>query len=203
MKRILEEKRLVFATHNAGKLDEMRALLAPHGLEVTSNEDHNLPEPEETEDNFEGNALIKAHAAAQALGIPAIADDSGMSVHVLDGAPGVYTADWAETGQGRDFVMAMERVWKEISLTEQKPPFKAQFHSVLALAWPDGSARCFHGVMEGQIVWPMRGALGHGFDPVFQPDGFDQTFAEMAPDQKNAISHRGRSVAAFLDALLG
>lgn len=203
MSPLLTEKRLVFATHNSGKLTEMRQLLEPHGFEITSNADHGLPEPEETETTFEGNALIKAHAAAQALGVAAVADDSGLSVDALNGAPGVYTADWAETGQGRDFVMAMERVWREIQSTGAQPPFTAQFNSVLALALPDGSSRCFHGIMPGQIVWPMRGALGHGFDPVFQPDGFDQTFAEMSADQKNAISHRGRAVAAFLDAILG
>lgn len=202
MSSLLGSKEIIFATHNAGKLAEMKQLLEPHGFSITSNADHNLPEPEETEATFAGNALIKAHAAAQALGIPAISDDSGLSVDALDGAPGVYTADWAETGNGRDFIMAMERVWTEIQKSGTKPPFTAQFNSVIALAWPNGDSRTFTGIMPGQIVWPMRGELGHGFDPVFQPEGFDQTFAEMSPDQKNSISHRGRAVAAFLEAVL-
>lgn len=197
------DKTLIFATHNAGKLEEMRALLSPHGFTVTSNADHGLPEPEETESTFAGNALIKARAACAALGLPAVADDSGLSVDALNGAPGIYTADWAETGQGRDFVMAMERVWRELQESGAAPPFTAQFNSVIAWVTPDGTEHTFEGIIPGQIVWPIRGQLGHGFDPVFQPDGFDQTFAEMAPDQKNAISHRGRAVAKFLDAILG
>lgn len=194
---------IVFATHNAGKLAEMRDLLAPHGFAVASNADHNLPEPEETETTFEGNALIKARAACAALGLTAIADDSGMCVDALGGAPGIHTADWAETGQGRDFEMAMERVWREVQQTQTQAPFGAQFVSVIALVHPDGTEHTFRGEMPGQIVWPMRGALGHGLDPIFQPEGFDQTFAEMDSAQKNAISHRGKSVAAFLDHILG
>lgn len=196
-------REIIFATHNAGKLSEMRELLTPHGFSVTSNADHGLPEPEETEETFKGNALIKARAAAQALGLPAIADDSGMCVDALGGAPGIYTADWAETGQGRDFEMAMNRVWTEIQKSGADAPHGAQFVSVIALVQPDGTERTFRGEMPGQIVWPMRGALGHGFDPIFQPEGFEQTFAEMEPAQKNAISHRGKSVAAFLDHILG
>lgn len=189
---------LVIATHNRGKFDEFRALLGPRGFDVTCNADHGLGEPDETENSFAGNALIKARAAAEALGQPALADDSGLSVACLGGAPGIHTADWAETGQGRDFRMAMERVWREIGESGSEPPFRAEFSCVLALVWPDGTERVFEGHMPGQIVWPMRGAEGHGFDPVFQPDGFDQTFGEMAAAQKNAISHRARAVEAFL-----
>ncbi|PIE10962.1 MAG: non-canonical purine NTP pyrophosphatase [Rhodobacterales bacterium] len=189
---------LVIATHNRGKFDEFRALLAPRGFEVTCNADHNLPEPDETETTFQGNALIKARAAAQALGVPALSDDSGMVVECLGGAPGVHTADWAETPSGRDFPMAMERVWREIGESGSNPPFRAEFVCVLALVWPDGGERIFEGRMPGQIIWPRRGEQGHGFDPIFQPDGFELTFGEMDPAQKNEISHRGRAVQAFL-----
>lgn len=193
---------LVIATHNRGKFQEFAELLTPHGFDVTCNADHNLPEPDETESTFSGNALIKARAAAKALGVPALADDSGMCVDALSGAPGVYTADWAETDNGRDFVMAMGRVWREIEETGSNPPFSATFNCTLALVFPDGEEQIYPGVMPGQIVWPARGELGHGLDPIFMPDGFSQTFAEMTADQKNAISHRGKAVAQFLDAHL-
>lgn len=184
---------LIVATHNAGKLAEIAALLAPYGVRAVSAGSLGLPEPAETETTFIGNARIKAHAAAQATGLPALADDSGICVDALGGAPGVYTADWAETPQGRDFVMAMTRTWAELEAVQAPLPRRAQFRSTLVLAWPDGTDAVFEGVLAGQVVWPMRGNNGHGYDPIFQPDGFSQTFAEMTDDQKNQISHRARA----------
>ena len=182
--------RLVVATHNAGKLVEIADLLKPYGVELSSNADHGLPEPEETETTFVGNARIKAHAAAKATGLPALADDSGIEIDGLDGAPGVYTADWAETPNGRDFVMAMTRSWNVLEAAGAPEPRTARFCSTLVLAWPDGHDEVFAGVMAGQIVWPMRGEQGHGYDPIFQPEGYDVTFGEMDRWEKNKISHR-------------
>lgn len=193
---------LVVATHNRGKFDEIKSLLEPRGFEVTCNADHGLGEPDETETSFAGNALIKARAAAKALNRPAIADDSGLAIAALNGAPGVYTADWAETGNGRDFTMAMTRAWDELQATGTPAPHVAAFHCVIAVVWPDGEEAVFDGQVPGQIVWPPRGDAGHGYDPVFQPDGATQTFAEMPADQKNSMSHRGRAIAAFLKACL-
>jgi XTP/dITP diphosphohydrolase len=186
--------RLLVATHNQGKLEEIAALLAPFDVEVVSAADLNLPVPDETEATFAGNARIKAHAGAQASGLPTLADDSGMSVDALDGAPGVYTADWAETPEGRDFNMAMHRVWAMLETLLAPFPRLAQFRCTLVLAWPDGEDAVFDGVMPGQLVWPMRGDRGHGYDPMFQPDGHDMTCGEMDRWMKNRISHRA---AAF------
>ncbi len=191
-------KVLVVATHNAGKLEEIAALLGPYGIALSSNADHGLPEPVETELSFAGNARIKAHAAAQATGLPALADDSGIEVAALDGAPGVHTADWAETGAGRDFVLAMGRVWDELEAAEAPEPRRARFCCTLVLAWPDGHDEVFAGEMPGRIVWPMRGQKGHGYDPIFQPDGFDLTFGEMDRWQKNQISHRADAFAKLV-----
>ena len=188
--RKFDGKHLVVATHNKGKLEEISALLAPFGVTLSSNADHNLPEPEETETTFIGNARIKAHAAAKATGLPALADDSGLSVEALGGAPGVYTADWAETPHGRDFVMAMGKVNDELEKIDAPYPRRAKFCCTLVLAWPDGHDEVFEGEMPGQMVWPMRGDQGHGYDPVFQPDGFEITFGEMDRWKKNEISHR-------------
>lgn len=189
---------LVIATHNQGKLEEMRVLLAPFGITLTSNADHNLPEPDETETTFVGNARIKAHAAAQATGLPALADDSGITIDALDGAPGVYTADWAETPNGRDFVMAMTRTHNALEAKAAPFPRTAQFNCTLVLAWPDGHDEVFPGVMAGQVVWPMRGDQGHGYDPIFQPDGYTLTFGEMDRWEKNKISHRADAVAQLV-----
>ena len=188
--RRFEGDQLVVATHNEGKLEEMRDLLSPFGITLTSNADHNLPEPEETETTFVGNARIKAHAAAKATGLPALADDSGIEVDGLGGAPGVYTADWSETPNGRDFVMAMERTWAELEKIDAPFPRTARFCSTLVLAWPDGHDEVFLGIMDGQVVWPMRGDNGHGYDPIFQPNGFEITCGEMDRWEKNKISHR-------------
>jgi len=182
--------RLVLATHNKGKLEEIADLLKPFGVSVVSAGSLDLPEPEETEDSLVGNARIKAHAAAQASGIPALADDSGITIDALGGAPGVYTANWAETPAGRDFAMAMRLTRDRLEAVGAAYPRRAQFRCTLVLAWPDGHDEVFEGVMPGQIVWPMRGDQGHGYDPIFQPDGRDMTFGEMDRWEKNRISHR-------------
>lgn len=181
---------LLVATHNAGKLQEIAALLAPYGVRVIGAAEKGLPEPEETETTFLGNARIKAHAAARATGLPALSDDSGIEIDALGGAPGVYTANWAETETGRDFGVAMRRAHDELVASGAPQPWTARFRCTLVMAWPDGHDEVFPGTVEGRIVWPMRGAGGHGYDPVFQPDGHDITFAEMDPAQKNRISHR-------------
>jgi XTP/dITP diphosphohydrolase len=195
--------KLVIATHNAGKLREIRALLAPYGMDCVSAGDLGLPEPDETGTTFVENALIKAQAAAQAAGLPALADDSGLSVAALGGAPGVYTADWAEAGPreggpGRDWYMAMGKV--EGKLAEQGPetPRDAWFSCVLALAWPDGAHVAYEGRIDGTLTWPPRGTMGFGYDPVFVPQGDTRTFAELDPAEKHAISHRARAFAKLV-----
>lgn len=203
MTRKFEGNRLLVATHNKGKLEEMTHLLQPFGVTVVGAGEMNLPEPEETEDTFVGNARIKAHAAAKATGLPALSDDSGITIDALDGAPGVYTADWAETGNGRDFMMAMTRAHTELEAKNAPYPRRAQFRCTLVLAWPDGHDEVFEGVMPGQLVWPIRGKDGFGYDPMFQPDGHEQTCAEMDRWEKNKISHRGQAVAKFVEACFG
>ncbi|WP_323716454.1 RdgB/HAM1 family non-canonical purine NTP pyrophosphatase [Paracoccus aminovorans] len=188
--RSFAEKKLLVATHNAGKLDEIRAMMAPHGIAVTSAGEMGLPEPAETESSFIGNARIKARAAMQATGLPVLADDSGITVDGLDGAPGVYTADWAETPSGRDFLQAMTRTWNELDARNVPEPRTAQFRATLILLWPDGHEEIFEGVAPGRLVWPPRGVQGHGYDPIFIPDGHDITYAEMTAEEKNRISHR-------------
>lgn len=197
MRRFTED-RLLIATHNSGKLEEFRALLAPFGITCIGAADLDLPVPEETEDTFVGNARIKAHAAARAARMPALADDSGIEVEALGGAPGVHTADWAETPQGRDFMKAMTRTWEELEKIGAPFPRRARFRATLVLAWPDGQEEVFEGKVEGQLVWPVRGRLGHGYDPMFQPDGHDRTFAEMAPEEKNRISHRADALGKLV-----
>ena len=193
MTRRLAGGRLVAATHNAGKLAEIRELLAAWPVEVVSARALGLDEPAETEATFVGNARIKAHAAA-ASGLPALADDSGIEVDALGGAPGVHTADWAELpGGGRDFHRAMRRTWAELEETGAPTPRTARFRCTLVLAWPDGHDEVFEGAVEGQCVWPMRGAEGHGYDPMFLPDGHELTFGQMDPAAKNRISHRARA----------
>ena len=188
--RKFTEPKLLVATHNKGKLEEIIRLLEPCGIAITSNAELGLPEPEETEDNFVGNARIKAHSAAKASGLPALADDSGIEVDALGGAPGVYTADWAETSDGRDFPMAMTKVWTKLEAINASVPRTARFCSTLVLAWPDGHDEVFEGKIDGQCVWPMRGEEGHGYDPMFMPDGYHITFGEMNRWEKNKISHR-------------
>lgn len=202
MTRRLTEPRIVVATHNAGKLAEIRALLAPFGTEVVSAAELGLPEPEETEQTFIGNARIKAHAAARAAGLPALADDSGIAIDGLDGAPGIHTADWAETPGGRDFVLAMTRAWEALEAAKAPEPRTARFLSTLVLAWPDGHDEVFEGVLEGRCVWPMRGVEGHGYDPMFQPDGYETTLGEIGFAEKNRISHRARALSKLVEACL-
>lgn len=210
----LEGQKLVVASHNEGKLREFSDLMAPFGFEATSAKDYGLPEPDETGTTFEENAYIKAFAAAKATGLPALSDDSGLCVDALDGAPGVYTANWAETPDGsRDFGMAMQRT--EVALQEvgavDPAQRKGRFVAVICLAFPDGDAEYFRGEAEGTLVWPPRGTLGFGYDPVFLPNGFEKTFGEMTaqekhgwkPGQPMALSHRARAFQKFARARLG
>ena len=198
MTRKFSGEKLLIATHNKGKLEEMAHLLTPFGVTVVGAAEMDLTEPEETEDTFVGNARIKAHAAAQATGLPALSDDSGITIDALDGAPGVYTADWAETGEGRDFLMAMTRAHNELEAKDAAHPRTAQFRCTLVLAWPDGHDEVFEGVAPGHLVWPIRGKDGFGYDPVFVPDGYDITFGEMDRWEKNKISHRALAVKQFI-----
>ena len=193
----LRGQKLLVATGNAGKLAEFNALLAPFGTTVLSLRDLGLAEPEETEFSFAANATLKARAATRASGLPALADDSGLSVEALGGLPGIYTADWAERGRGRDFDQAMCKTWSMLQAVRQKPPLTAVFHCVLVLAWPTGRHVVFDGRLAGQIVWPKRGAFGHGYDPIFQPDGYDVTMGELPIAEKNRISHRADAVRKF------
>jgi XTP/dITP diphosphohydrolase len=196
--RQFREKTLLIATHNAGKLTEISSLLEGRGIEVVSAKSLGLDEPAETGSSFIENARIKAHFAAKETGLTALADDSGICVDALNGAPGIYTADLAETGNGRDFEMAMRRVWEELEAAAAPVPRKAKFCCTFVLAWPDGYDAVFEGVMPGSIVWPMRGQFGHGYDPFFEPGGYEQTFAEMPVGVKNQISHRADAFAKLL-----
>lgn len=203
MTRKFTDKEILVATHNAGKLEEMVELFTPYGVKVTGAVEHNLPAPEETETTFVGNARIKAHAAAKATGLPALADDSGIEIDALDGAPGVYTADWAETPSGRDFVMAMTRAHNELEAKDAPHPRTARFRATLVLAWPDGHDEVFAGKIDGQVVWPMRGAEGHGYDPMFMPDGRDITLGQMSHEEKNMISHRADAFKKLIAGCFG
>ncbi len=194
---------LLVATHNRGKLEEIESLLRPFGITVTSAAEKGLEEPAETDETFVGNARIKAHAAARATGLPALADDSGIEIEALDGAPGVHTADWAETQQGRDFTMAMTRVHDLLLARGAPKPWRARFCCTLVLAWPDGHDEVFEGHIAGQIVWPMRGDQGHGYDPIFLPDGHELTFGEMDRWKKNRISHRAVAFDRFVRSCFG
>ena len=202
MTRRFTGAKLVVASHNAGKVAEIRALVAPYGVETISAAELDLPVPKETEDSFAGNAGIKSRAAAHASGLPALADDSGIEIDALGGAPGVHTADWAETGNGRDFMMAMTRAWREIEATGAEPPYTARFNACLSLAWPDGHQEVFLGIAPGRITWPPRGTQGHGYDPIFVPDAdpAGRTFAEMSPEQKDRISHRADAFRKLVGA---
>ncbi len=196
--RRFDGERLVIASHNAGKVREIGELMRPFGVAVFSAGDLDLAEPEETEDTFAGNARIKAHFAARHSGLPALSDDSGIQVDALGGAPGVHTADWAETGNGRDFAMAMTKVWTLLEEKNAARPRTARFCCTLCLAWPDGHDELFEGSVEGQVVWPMRGTRGFGFDPVFLPDGETETFGEMDPAKKHGMSHRADAFAKLV-----
>lgn len=199
---------LIVASHNAGKVREIEALLAPFGIAPVSAAEAGLAEPEETGTTFRENAELKALAAARASGLPALADDSGLCVVALGGAPGVYTADWAERtpkegGPGRDWYMAMGKVEGRLAALGPGAPRTAEFACTLSLAWPDGHVETFEGRVPGQLVWPPRGALGFGYDPVFVPDGHDRTFAEMTPAEKTPLTHRAEAFAKLVAACLG
>lgn len=187
--KIAAGSKLLVATGNRGKLAEFQALLAPFGVEILGLKDFGLGEPEETERSFAGNALVKARAGAKGSGLVTLADDSGLEVAALGGAPGIYTADWAEGSKGRDFTRAMAKTWGLLQ-SVGPGPYRAAFCCTLAIAEPDGAEMVVAGRCDGQIVWPMRGALGHGYDPIFLPDGHDRTFGEIAEEEKNRISHR-------------
>lgn len=206
MSRTLAPGKLVIASHNAGKVREIGKLVRPHGMDVVSAAELDLPEPEETGTTFAENALIKAHAGAKGSGLVALADDSGLCVEALGGAPGVYTADWAEAdtfegGPGRDWYMAMGKVEGKLAELGPDTDRSAYFACTLALAWPDGHSEIFEGRAPGSLTWPPRGTLGFGYDPVFVPEGRDETFAEIQPDEKHAISHRADAFAKMLKAV--
>ena len=195
--------KLVIATHNAGKLKEIQALLAPYGIECLSAGALGLAEPAETGTTFIENALIKARAAAEASQLPALADDSGLCVDALNGAPGVYTADWAEAdvfegGPRRDWYMAMGKVEGKLAELGPDAPRSCHFACVLAIAWPDGTHAVYEGRARGSLTWPPRGTLGFGYDPVFVPEGDSRTFAELDPAEKHAISHRADAFAKLV-----
>ena len=202
MSRSLRGQKLLIATHNKGKLEEFRELLDPHGVEVVSAGELKLPEPEETEDTFVGNARIKAKSALAATGIITLADDSGLSVDALAGAPGVYTADWA--GPSRDWMMAMRTVEEKLQAAGATTPEKrtAQFNCTLLVLWPDGEERIYVGKAPGHLSWPPKGAFGHGYDPVFVPEGSSLSFGQMSHEEKNKISHRARALELMLKDLL-
>jgi XTP/dITP diphosphohydrolase len=214
MMHALEGKRFVVASHNEGKLREFADLLAPFGFEAKSAREYGLPEPEETGTTFEENAYIKAFAAAKATGLPAMSDDSGLCVDALGGAPGVYTANWAEKPDGsRDFGMAMQKTEDALQKAGATEPAQrtGRFVAVICLAFPDGAAEYYRGEAEGKLVWPPRGDFGFGYDPVFVPDGYDKSFGEMTAQQKHgwkpgdaeALSHRARAFKKFAEARLG
>ena len=185
---------LVIASHNAGKVREIRELLGPYGMEPVSAAELDLPEPEETGTSFFANAEMKARSAADLSGLVALADDSGLCVEALGGDPGVYTANWAETADGtRDWRMAMEKVEAKLQALGPEVSRAAHFVCTLALAWPDGHVNWFEGRVDGTLTWPPRGTMGFGYDPVFVPLGGSLTFAELAPAEKKRLSHRSRA----------
>ncbi|HEX3954544.1 MAG TPA: RdgB/HAM1 family non-canonical purine NTP pyrophosphatase [Stellaceae bacterium] len=194
VRRIAAGTRLVIASHNPGKIVEIDTLLAPFGVIALGAASLGLPEPEETGSTFEDNAALKARAAAERSGLLALADDSGLVVPELDGAPGIYSARWA--GEAKDFPMAMERVQRELGKGDRR----AYFVAVLALAWPDGEVALFRGEEHGHLVWPPRGDRGFGYDPMFVPNGGHQTFGEIDPDEKHRISHRAHAFEKLVAA---
>lgn len=211
--RKLDTKTIVVASHNQGKIREIADLIGPFGFSAKSAAELNFVEPDETGTTFEENARIKALASATAAGLPALSDDSGLVIDALDGAPGVYTANWAETADGtRDFAMAMEKVEKALSDRGATAPGQrgCRFVSVLCLAWPDGHTEIFRGEVEGKVVWPPRGTAGFGYDPIFQPEGYERTFGEMSAEEKHgwkpgdaqALSHRARAFKLFVETCL-
>jgi XTP/dITP diphosphohydrolase len=200
--RKLAPGRLVIASHNEGKVREIGELLAPYGIETVSAKALGLPEPEETGTTFVANAELKARAAADLAGLPALADDSGLCVDALGGEPGIFSARWAQTDRGRDFGEAMRRVEAAIAATGPSPSRDAHFVCALSLAWPDGHIEWFEGRVDGTLVWPPRGDKGFGYDPVFLPLGSEETFGEIDPAAKHAISHRADAFRQLVAAVL-
>ncbi len=200
MTRRLVGGKLVVASHNPGKVHEIATLMAPFNIQAISASSLKLAEPEETEATFAGNALIKAKAAAIASKLPALSDDSGLCVDALDGQPGVYSARWA--GPAKDFQLAMLTLHERMQQANATT-YNAHFTCALALAWPDGESEVFEGEVAGEIVWPPRGNLGFGYDPIFVPEGYALTFGEMPPAQKHGMSHRARAFKKFVSACLG
>ncbi|MCY7270738.1 MAG: RdgB/HAM1 family non-canonical purine NTP pyrophosphatase [Sphingomonas bacterium] len=194
--------KLVIATHNSGKLREIRELLAPYGIECVGAAELDLPEPEEIGVTFVDNAELKARAAADLSGLPALADDSGLCVDALHGLPGIFSARWAEDDAGtRDFGRAMERVWREVEAADEDSGHDAHFVCALSLAWPDGEVQSFEGKVHGTLVWPPRGDNGFGYDAMFVAAGMDRTFGEIEPAAKHAISHRAEAFKLLVGAL--
>ncbi|WP_112943817.1 MULTISPECIES: RdgB/HAM1 family non-canonical purine NTP pyrophosphatase [unclassified Rhizobium] len=211
--RKLDTRTIVVASHNAGKIREIADLIGPFGFSAKSAAELKFDEPDETGTTFEENAAIKALASAKASGLPSLSDDSGLVIDALGGAPGVYTANWAETADGtRDFAMAMQKVETALQEKSATTPEQrtARFVSVLCLAWPDGHTEMFRGEVEGFVAWPPRGTEGFGYDPVFQPEGYDTTFGEMSAEEKHgwkpgdaaALSHRARAFKIFVETCL-
>ena len=196
--RKLNEKKIVLATHNAGKVREMQAILAPFGIEVLSAGDLNLSEPEEDGETFIENARIKAVAAAKESGLPALGDDSGLCVHALNDRPGIYSARYNEPKKN-GFMYAMEKLNEELGTAADR---SAHFSCALVMAWPDGDTAEFEGRVDGKLQWPVKGSNGFGYDPMFVPDGYDLSFAELPSDVKNTISHRARALKLFTDNCL-
>jgi XTP/dITP diphosphohydrolase len=188
--------RLVIATHNQGKVEELSELLAPFAIDTVSAATLGIPEPEETGDGFEANAVLKARVAAEASGLPALADDSGLVVPALGGAPGIYSARWA--GPAKDFNAAMARVHRELGDRDRS----ARFVAVLALAWPDGDLELFRGEVAGSLVWPPRGEHGFGYDPMFIPEGGALSFGEVDPGERIRVNHRARAFAELVEGCL-
>lgn len=207
--RKLDPGKLVVASHNKGKIREINELLRPYGFEVVSAANLDLPEPEENGLTFEDNAAIKAVAAAEAAGLPSLADDSGFCVEALGGDPGIYSARWA--GPEKDFAMAMRTIEEKLSTlnADTREKRRGSFVAVLCLAWPDGHREFFRGEVDGDVIWPPRGTMGFGYDPMFKPDGRDRTFGEMTSDEKHGmsadtppLSHRARAFKAFAEGCL-
>jgi XTP/dITP diphosphohydrolase len=194
-KRIFQDKAIVLASHNAGKVGELAALLAPFGVAVRSAAELALPEPEETGDSFVANAELKATAAVAASGMAALADDSGIAIHALGGEPGIYSARWA--GPGKDFPLAMARVNAELG---DNPDRTAAFFCALSLAWPDGHVESFIGTVDGSVIWPPRGDNGFGYDAMFLPSGESRTFGEMSFAEKQPLTHRAHAFRQLTDA---
>ena len=199
----MPDRSFVVATHNAGKLREFTEILARSGVNIVPAAEFGLPSPEETGQTLEENALIKACFALERTGLPSVADDSGLFVDALGGQPGVRSADWADGPEGRDHVQAMHRLLRMLDIAEARQPWSARFRAVICLARPDTDPEFFNGTVEGRIIRSMRGRGGFGYDPIFQPDGFDRTFAEMGNAERNRISHRAKALSKFRDACLG